>query len=194
VSAATFAPIDTPRLRLRRLEPGDLAAFLAYRNDPEVARYQSWESISSAEAAALIDAQAGLAPGVPGKWFQLAVTRRDGGELLGDCALHVEAADLRLGEVGFTFSRGAQRQGFAAEAVAAVLRLAFERLELHRVKAVVDVDNAPAVRLLERLAFRREAHFRQHVWFKGAWGDEYVYAMLAEEWRRDQAERRAAAL
>jgi RimJ/RimL family protein N-acetyltransferase len=31
---------------------------------------------------------------------------------------------------------------------------------------------------------RREGHFRKNVWFKGAWGDEYLYALLDEEWRR----------
>ena len=30
---------------------------------------------------------------------------------------------------------------------------------------------------------RREGHFIQNVWFKGAWGDEYLYALLEREWR-----------
>ena len=35
---------------------------------------------------------------------------------------------------------------------------------------------------MERLGLRREAHFVQNEWFKGGWGDELVYATLAEEW------------
>ena len=34
------------RLIARRFGPDDLAAFVAMRNDPEVARYQSWERYS----------------------------------------------------------------------------------------------------------------------------------------------------
>jgi RimJ/RimL family protein N-acetyltransferase len=49
--------------------------------------------------------------------------------------------------------------------------------------AITDVENAPSVALLERLGLRREGHFRQNVWFKGKWGDEYLYAMLQEEWQ-----------
>lgn len=30
---------------------------------------------------------------------------------------------------------------------------------------------------------RREAHFVQSEMFKGAWGDELVYALLDHEWR-----------
>ena len=29
---------------------------------------------------------------------------------------------------------------------------------------------------------RREGHFLQNIWFKGKWGDEYLYAILKEEW------------
>ncbi len=48
-----FTNIETARLRLRRFAEADLPAFIAYRNDPDVARYQSWEGISEAEAVAL---------------------------------------------------------------------------------------------------------------------------------------------
>jgi RimJ/RimL family protein N-acetyltransferase len=30
---------------------------------------------------------------------------------------------------------------------------------------------------------RREAHFRESELFKGRWGDELVFAVLATEWR-----------
>ena len=38
--------------RLRRFAEADLPTFIAYRNDPDVARYQNWEGISEAEAVA----------------------------------------------------------------------------------------------------------------------------------------------
>ena len=41
--------LETSRLVLRRFAPGDEAAFAAYRSDPEVARYQSWEAPFSLE-------------------------------------------------------------------------------------------------------------------------------------------------
>ena len=50
-------PLDSARLTLRRFNGGDLPAFLAYRNDPEVARFQGWESFTSAEAADFIARQ-----------------------------------------------------------------------------------------------------------------------------------------
>ena len=39
---AAFTRIESQRLNLRRFKHSDLAPFVAYRNDPEVASYQSW--------------------------------------------------------------------------------------------------------------------------------------------------------
>ena len=50
-----FTQIEADRIRLRRFQSADLAAFVAYRNDPEVARYQSWTSISDHEAQQFIE-------------------------------------------------------------------------------------------------------------------------------------------
>ena len=155
----------------------------AYRNDPEVARYQSWDGMTLAEAHALVESQAGREPGTAGEWFQFAVRQKSDGRLVGDFGLFIEAHDARLGELGFTFDRAHQGRGLATEAAQALLRFAFATLGLHRVKAGVDCRNAPAIRLLERLAFRREGHFIQHAWYKGEWCDEYLYALLRSEYR-----------
>jgi RimJ/RimL family protein N-acetyltransferase len=182
-----FTTIETVRLRLRRFGDADLAPFIAYRNDPDVARYQSWDGITEAEAIAFVREEQTAPAGVPGEWLQIAIARKDSGRMIGDCAFKVMEDDSRQAEIGYTLARDAQRQGFATEAVAALLTWAFPTFDLHRVIAVVDVENSASVALLERLGLRREAHFRQNIWFKGAWGDEYVYAILRDEWPTDFA-------
>ena len=180
--SSSAGPLETPRLVLGRLDHSDIDALRGYRNDPEVARYQSWEAMSLAEAGDLVSSQASREPGVPGEWCQFAVRLKADGRLIGDLGLFIDPGDARLGEVGFTFDRAYQGQGLASEALNALLGFAFDTLGLHRIKAVVDCRNARAVRLLERLGFRREGHFIQHAWFKGAWCDEYLYALLRADW------------
>jgi aminoglycoside 6'-N-acetyltransferase len=177
-----FQPIETARLRLRRFEDTDLAPFIVYRNDPAVARFQSWDGISEAEAVAFVRDQHTAPAGVPGEGLQIAIAHRESGRLIGDCMFKRLADDPRQAEIGYTLARDAQGQGFATEAITALLAWAFPTYDLHRVIAVVDVENGASVALLERLRMRREAHFRQNIWFKGAWGDEYVYAILRDEW------------
>lgn len=177
-----FATIETTRLRLRHFRDDDCALFMAYRNDPEVARYQSWEGITEAEARALIQEMKEIHPWASGEWLQIAIELKETGLLVGDCAVKIEEDDERQAEIGYTLSRACQGRGIASEAVSCVLEYLFASLGLHRVIAITDVENAPSVALLERLGLRREGHFRQNVWFKGNWGDEYLYAMLQEEW------------
>ena len=68
-------------------------------------------------------------------------------------------------------------------ALRSLLDYCFHDLRLHRVRAVTDCLNTASVRLLAGVGMRREGHFRQHVWFKGRWSDEYLYAVLRAEWR-----------
>ncbi|HEX8831713.1 MAG TPA: GNAT family N-acetyltransferase, partial [Longimicrobium sp.] len=177
MNATASALLETERLRLRRLERRDLATLLAYRNDPDIARYQGWgDAFSAEQAEAMLEAQAELEPGTPGAWFRWMVEEKATGAVVGDVAMCVVPKDARQAELGFTVAREHQGRGFAAEAVRAVLGWAFGERALHRVVAVTDARNSAAAALLRRIGFRREAHFIQNVWYKGAWGDEFLFA------------------
>ncbi len=180
-----FERIETPRLVIRRFEPGDLPALLAYRNDPDVARYQSWETMSEQEGRSLIAEQRNEEPGAPLSWFQFAFALRSTGELIGDAMLHV-GSDPRLAEIGYTLAAAHQKQGYGQEAVRAIIAYAFTTLPLHRIHALLDVRNTPSARLLERVGMRREGHFLQNAWYKGEWCDEFEYALLRSEWESRQ--------
>jgi RimJ/RimL family protein N-acetyltransferase len=177
-----FNELSTDRIRLRRFSTSDLNAFVAYRADPEVAKYQSWSHFTTADGIAFIQEQSVHDIDKPGTWFQIALELQSTRELIGDCAIHTLANDPRQAEIGFTLARAHQRQGYAEEALRRLLDFLFRDLKKHRVIAIVDVENSAAIRLLERLSFRREAHFVQNVWFKGRWGSEYQFALLHEEW------------
>jgi len=169
-------------LILRRFRDSDLPALLAYRNDPEVARYQSWSVNDQSGLKDFIQSQKSLQPGTPGEWFQLAIALKSTNELIGDCVLRTGMEDSRQGEIGFTLARRHQGKGFAFEAVSAFLEYAFTKLGLHRVVAITDCENAASIRLLERLEMRREGHFLQSIQNKGEWRDEFQYAILCGEW------------
>jgi RimJ/RimL family protein N-acetyltransferase len=178
-----FTTLETTRLRLRHFRDTDLPLFMAYRNDPEVARYQSWEGISEPEARTFIQEQKEIQPGIPGQGFQIAIELKATGVLIGDCYFTINGLDDLQAEIGFTLSHAYQRQGFATEAVSCFLNYAFLTFNLHRIIAITDFENVASIALLERLGMRREGHFLQNIWFKGKWGDEYLYAILKEEWQ-----------
>lgn len=179
--------ITTERLLIRPFRIDDLAAFVAYRSDPEVARYQSWEpTYSMADAVSFLESQTGLVLGEPGEWMQLAVADRNTGTIYGDCAVRALTDQPASAEIGVTLARTSQGQGIATEALTAVLSELFDKRGVHRVFAETDDRNVPVGRLLERLGFRCEGRLVDADWFKGEWSTLRVYALLSREWRGNE--------
>lgn len=175
----------TERLVLRPMASGDAPALAAYRSDPVQARYQSWETPYPVDSAqTLIADMSEVRFAQPGAWLQVAI--ETAGRLIGDVAVRVDGDDPRQAEVGFTLAADAQGHGFATEALRAVMSLLFTDHGIHRIIASCDTRNDRSVALLERVGMRREAHHRKPAWWKGEWTDEYVYAILAEEWRDER--------
>ena len=175
--------IVTERLALRLLGHEDVAAFVAYRRDPDVARYQSWDtSYTAADGERLVASQQGVHFGDPGPWVQVAAVDRATGTLCGDCAVRVATEPPRTAEVGVTLAPAWQGSGLATEALGAVITRLFDRHGIHRVYAQTDDRNLPVHRLLERLGFRCEARLLEADWFKGEWATLRTYAVLRREW------------
>ena len=178
-------PLETDRLLLRHFRDSDLEEFLAYRSDPQVARYQGWSAPYDAMIGrAFVDEMKNAVPGTPGKWFQAAIEFKSLKTMLGDCAFQVMADEPRQAHIGITLARPNWGKGYGEEACRCLLNYLFDELDLHRVVAICDVENIASFTLLKRLGFRREAHLVENIWFKGAWGSEYHYAMLEREWKR----------
>jgi RimJ/RimL family protein N-acetyltransferase len=175
--------ILTDRLVLRLLRTEDVPAFAAYRGDPDVARYQSWDTgYSPADGERLVASQRDARFGDPGPWMQVAAVDRVSGALCGDCAVRVETGQPMTAEVGVTFAPATQGSGLATEALGALVTRLFEQHDMHRVYAQADDRNVAVHRLLERLGFRCEARLIEADWFKGEWTTLRTYAVLRREW------------
>lgn len=168
---------ETPRLIARRFGAGDIDALAAIRNDPEVAKYQSWSTFSAEDARRFIDELAGLQPGEPG-WFQFALGEKATGKLVGDCGLDVMAENRSLARIGYTIARAHWNRGYASEAVRALADYAFASFPLQRIEASFDPDNGGSRRVLEKAGFIRVGLFRDSAWFEGDWGDDPLYARV----------------
>lgn len=158
---------------------------VAYRSDPEVARYQTWtKHWSSKDAEEFLSRDQPIAIGTRGEWTQTALELVDSGTICGDVALHFLDTQPDTVEVGITLDPAHQGQGLATEALRAMITWLFEAHAAHRVLANADARNAPVRRLLERLGLRQEAELREADWFKGEWTTLCIYAVLNREWTR----------
>ncbi|HVD15761.1 MAG TPA: GNAT family protein [Actinomycetota bacterium] len=178
-----FTTLTSDRLVLRRFRPEDLDAFVAYRSDPEVARYQGWEApYSRAEATRFLADLQATHPDTPDVWYQIAVALRQTDQLIGDCAAHVEPDDPRQAEIGFTIAPAHQGHGYATEAVRRLLDYLLVERGKHRVHASCDDRNTRSAALLERVGMRREGHLLESTWAKGEWTSDLLFAVLRRDW------------
>ncbi len=175
--------LHTARLDLQPLGTVHIPAFVVYRRDPDVARYQGWEpTYTTADAERLVASQPdGL--GGPGEWLQVAIVERDTGTVCGDCAVRLDDLQPHTAEVGVTLAPAAQGRGIAREALGALVDWLFAEAGLHRVFAHADDRNATVHRLLEHLGFRLEGRLVDADWYKHEWTTLRIYARLAPESR-----------
>lgn len=176
-------PIRTENLVLRRLADGDMPRIFAYRSQPQVAQ---WISAAATDVDVLAERF--------GQGETAVIVEHDG-QLIGDLMVRVrdayaqrEVGQRAVGseaELGWTFDPSHHGRGLATEAIRALIGVCFDDLGLRRVVAACFTGNEPSWRLMERVGMRREAHHvadslhRDHGWL-----DEYVYAVLADEWPR----------
>ena len=178
-------PVRTPRLLLRPLTSDDFPDVHAYYQLPEVARYLYWDAATPEQTREALDRNTRRTElREEGDSLVLAVVPHEVGRVAGQVSLLWASQEHRQGEVGFTFNPAYHGRGLATEAAEAMLELSFEWLGLHRVSGRCDARNLPSARVLERLGMRREAHFVHDEIFKGEWGDQFVYAILEDEWRK----------
>jgi RimJ/RimL family protein N-acetyltransferase len=175
-------PIRTERLELRPFTPDDFAALHSWQSRPDVVRYLYGEARTPEQTADNLAGKIAVTwPPKGGEWLFLAVVRS--GKVIGEVVLKHLNEEHRQGEVGYIFHPDHHGRGYATEAAREVLRLGFENLGLHRIVASCDARNDASWKVMERLGMRREAHFRHNEVFKGEWGEEFVYAILEDEWR-----------
>lgn len=180
-------PISTERLVLRLMTPDDIDAVYAYQSREDVCRYLLHGPRTREELVTRVGEYAQATTlAANGDYWQLAIelpaTSDRPARLIGELYFTISNLESSRGEIGWTLHPDFYRKGYATEAAATVLDLAFGTVGLHRVYAELDPRNDASIALCKKLGMREEAHFVQDLWFKGEWADTGIYALLREEW------------
>lgn len=147
--------IVTSRLLIRPLRLADSAAIHAYRSDRELMQFQSWKPEHESEVRQFIRGMQGLAPGIPGTWYQFGVVRLADDCLLGDCGIHVPLEQVDAAELGMTLAREHHGNGYATETLHGLIAFCFDTLHLRSIIARIAVDNHRSHALTQRCGFQR---------------------------------------
>ena len=174
--------IQTSRLNIRHLKLSDLTDFHIYRSNPDVTKYQGFDTMTIEQSEEFIKNNLIKCFGLAGEWVQYGIENNETKQIVGDCALKLYQYDTRIAEFGITISHFEQKKGYAKEVLIGVLTFLFDTKEIHRVVEIVDAENTASINLLKSTGFKQEGHFIENIFFKGKWGSEFQYAMLKREW------------
>ncbi len=182
--SAVSWPVRTTRLTIRPAITADADATWRFRRLPAVEQWMSSRSATVEQYRTKFTE--------PDRLAKTLIVELDGA-VIGDLMLAVEDAwaqsdveDQARGvqaELGWCLDPAHHGQGYATEAVTALLRICFDDLGLRRVTASCFADNTASWRLMERAHLRHEQHtVRESLHRCGQWLDGYGYALLADEW------------
>lgn len=173
--------LKSKRILLRPLQDSDKEAFFAYRSDSKANKYQGWIPKTKADVNDFFEKLAST-PNQADSWFQWAIVEQKNNKLIGDIGTRFWGSTNQQVELGFTLDKIYQRKGYATEALLLLIHHLFADLKEHRISASAHPANEASIRLLEKLGFRKEAHFVEGFYQHGEWVDDVVYALLAREW------------
>jgi RimJ/RimL family protein N-acetyltransferase len=175
----------TNRLHIRPVKTEDKKPMFIYRSDPETNKYLSLIPQSEEDISDFIQ-KTSTQLNIPGTWFQFVIIEQDSNLLIGDIGIHFLETDAENNqvEIGYTLNKHFRGKGYASESLTAIIDFLITDLHKKRITASIDPTNSDSIRLIERLGFRKEAHFEKSLFFHGEWVDDVIYAITAHEWNR----------
>lgn len=178
------------RLYLRPVEEGDLDRYYRWMNDRDVTRtilrhlpmprgaQEAWVKQRSTEP--------------PTTDFVFAVVLREGDEHIGTVGIHrVDWID-RTASMGWVIgAKEYWRRGYGFEAVMLALHYAFTGLNLRKVTSATLAMNIASNRIHEKCGYREVGRRREQFFRDGAYYDEILFELFAEDFARVWEEQKA---
>ncbi len=179
---ANFPSFSTNRLLLRQIVPGDAEALFAIRSDEEGMKFFGHEPHASLDETKdvikLMEERY-----VRKEALHWCITFRGEDRLIGLCSLFHFDEGFHCAETGYELNRALWGKGIMTEAMPAILTYGFNELGLHRIEAVIDIENVRSKNLLLKLGFSYEGNLRQRYFLRDQFLDEYYFGLLKDEWQ-----------
>lgn len=172
--------LETTGLSLRPFSVEDDRAVLEYwRSDPGWERYNASvpPSFSLDDAREFVREMCARSRVTSPSW---AIHHQ--GRVVGVVSITFEQ-DHRIAAIGYGIHGDLRGRGLSVQAASKIINEAFEHYpDLKKIRALTDAENAPSMRVLEKLGFSHEGTLRKNQYIKGRFVDEAMYGLLREDW------------
>lgn len=177
-------PLRSRRLVIRDFTAGDLGALHGYAERREVTKHLLWGPNTVEQSRATLAEFLNQQQASPRLRYDLALAL-PGGKAIGGISVHLDDTRLGNAEIGYVLHSDYWGGGFVSEAVQLVSEAIFSQWPLNRLWARCVDGNKASRRVLTRLGMRHEGTLLRAERIDGEWHDVMMFALLAEEWRKD---------
>ncbi len=182
-----FPTLTTPRLILRKVQKKDLDDIYEYCRLPSSYKYAQWQphedrGVTKQYLAWLFSAMR------HGAYFTWVIELRETGRVIGTCSFVNMDEEYKIAEIGYGIGKRFWGNGYATEAVRAVMDYGFTRVGLLKVNARIMRENLSSVRLAGRVGMSCEGIQRKGVYAKKQAHDLYLFGITDEDYKQLLAE------
>ncbi len=176
-------PIGSSRLLLFPIDQSDARElWLAVEESRNyLAPWLPWVPFQQDEPALLRFADACVADWDAGRALRMVIRERVSKTFVGivglETCVHMHASC----ELGYWLREPAQGRGYMTEAAATLVRAAFEKFNMHRIRVAAATTNHKSLAVILRLGFRFEGIAREAEYCAGRWLDHAQFGMLATD-------------
>lgn len=167
------------RITLRAWEMDDLEVFTRWFNDPDVTIFlgNAYPSLSRSQEKKYIEENLN-------RPYTYSIVLNASGAAIGNCDLHNLDWQDRSAELGIVIGeKDYWNQGYGREAIGMLLEIGFDGLGLHRIELYLVDLNQRGYRCYLAAGFKEEGRLRKKSYIRGAFHDDIVMSILAEEYR-----------
>ena len=168
--------LETERLILRKITLDDAVAMYQWMSDPEVCKYERWNSHPSVEYTQGSIREYYGAYDSDSK-YHWGIQLSD--ELIGSVSIvGMNNADKKA-TLGYCLAQKHWSKGYVTEAVSKVVEFMFKEVELNRIEASCSVNNPASGKVLQKVGFVLEGHSKDYYYCNSGLQDSDLYAVTA---------------
>jgi len=180
--------IDTRRLLLTGISPGDMTNIFERLPKPEVKKILGHRS----EEAYLKEAfkQKSGYSSHNRSFLLFLLTDKASETIIGRCGLHKWNVEHKRAEIGYVMADARFKgKGLMTEAIKAIIDYGFTKMKLNRTEALVGIGNVPSLRIMEKFKFKKEGILRQYFHISTQFEDSVLFSKLYCEYIDEKSNR-----
>lgn len=175
--------LETPRLILRAIQPGDRDALIAMLADTEAMQHMHYASWNDVQRQEWFDTALAVQQQPDPEGIGWAIVRKGTGEVIGEFGMGATRDPSNAYDISFGYALARQHwnQGYMTEVLRGIFAFAFDALGLPQLSANCRAANIGSARAMEKAGMRR-THSDEGADFEGNWSHRHHYRITHDEY------------